>query len=149
VLESIQKLAPWMSGLPLIPKIAMTIILLLACFVVLYIVWSPPKRPSPENDPGVKEAYERMVRVLARIQSLPNGEVLVDGRKVASGNYASYLPIAKYVLENPENIKGAHEVIWQNGGESRSYTNETQGFEAVVSNFFMEWEHARGSFKYR
>jgi hypothetical protein len=63
MLESIQKLANWMSGLALVPKIATTVILLLIGFVVMYLVWVPAQKTSPADEPAVKEAYNRMLKV--------------------------------------------------------------------------------------
>jgi hypothetical protein len=46
MLEFIQKLVPWISGLPLTPKIFITAIVLLLflflCIVFLYFIWAPP-----------------------------------------------------------------------------------------------------------
>ena len=104
MLETIQKLAPWASGLPLFPKVAITIVILLLGFVFLYLVWVPVY-----HHPEVKQAYERMSRVLSRLERLPNGTVTVDGKPVKdrlSEYYNHYVTISEYLEGHPEDIKG-------------------------------------------
>ena len=71
MLESIQKLAPWVSGLPTVPKLAVTAIWLLLSFLFLYLVWVPTRK-DVEKSAEVQQAYDRMVRVLRRITRLPS-----------------------------------------------------------------------------
>jgi hypothetical protein len=84
-LESLQKLVPWLSGLPLTPKILITAIVVLANFLFLTLIWTPPPKPQP---------------------------------------------------------KRTYEEIWAHGGASRTYTDDTQAFEALVSGFFRTYEEA-------
>ena len=147
MLESIQKLAPWASGLPLFPKIAITIVVLLLGFTFLYLVWVPARQVAIYNQPEVKQAYERMSRVLSRLARLPDGTVTVDGNPVEdrlSEYYIHYISLSEYLKEHPGNIEGAYEAVWEHGGGSRVFTNDTEAFETVVAGFFHEWEMARG-----
>jgi hypothetical protein len=96
--ETIQKSADWRSKLSLIPKIATTVILLLICFVILYIVWTLGR--SPTDDPAVKVAYNRMQRVLARIQMRSSGKIYVDGKPVPDrlqDYYKNYVAISQQI----------------------------------------------------
>jgi hypothetical protein len=143
MLESIQKLAPWLSTLPPVPKIAMTVVVLLICFVLLYVVWVPPPTKNPANETSVKDAYARMQRVLSRLDS-SGDHVTVDGDPVAprlQDYYKPYLAISKYVSANPGNIRGAYDKVWEHGGEGRVFTSDTEAFEAVVSRFIREWDN--------
>jgi hypothetical protein len=142
MLEGIQKLAPWITNLPTVPKITMTVVVVLLCFVLLYVVWVPPPTKDPANETSVKEAYARMQRVLSRLGG-SGDQVTVDGDPVAPRSldlYKPYLAIAKYVSANPDNIKGAYEKIWEHGGEGRVFSSDTEAFEAVVSRFIREWD---------
>lgn len=148
MLDAVQKLVPWATDLPLVPKIAITVIFLLIVFIFLYLVWVPGPKTSVADQPSVKKAYGRMVRVLARIQSRSDGQVVVDGNAIEplhKDYYVQYLKIAEYIRANPGDIEGAYESVWENGGSGRVYTSDTQAFEAVVSGFFHEWELARGA----
>lgn len=146
MLESIQKMLPWITGLPTAPKIAVTAIWLLLSFVLLYMVWVPVAKIAADQRPAVRQAYERMERVLSRIKRQPNGQILVDGnlieRELADHYYPHYMAIADFISKHPGDIKGAYEEIWAHGGAGRVYTSDTQAFEAVVSGFFREYTAA-------
>lgn len=146
MLESIQKLLPWVTGLPTAPKIAVTAIWLLLSFVFLYTVWVPVAKIVADQRPAVRQAYERMERVLSRLKREPDGQILVDGnpieRKLADYYYPNYIAIAEFLSKHPGDIKGAYEEIWAHGGAGRVYTSDTQAFEAVVSGFFQEYTDA-------
>jgi hypothetical protein len=146
LLETIQKLVPWVADLPTAPKVAVTAIWLLLSFVFMYAVWVPVGKVRPEQTPAVREAYERMERVLSRLRRQPDGQVLVDGKTVdprlADAYYLHYLAIAEYVSIHRGDLKGAYEEIWSHGGAGRVFTNDTQAFEAVVSGFFEEYSSA-------
>jgi hypothetical protein len=142
MLESIQKLASWISNLPPVPKITMTVVVVLTCFVLLYVVWVPPPTKNPANETSVKDAYARMQRVLARLDG-SGDHITVDGVPIEprlNHYYKTYLIIATYVSANPGNIKGAYEKIWEHGGQSRTFIDDTGAFEAVVSAFIREWD---------
>jgi hypothetical protein len=53
-IEDLQKLVPWVSHLPLIPKIAVSLITLSINVVFLALVWAPPRKPA--TDPRVIES---------------------------------------------------------------------------------------------
>jgi hypothetical protein len=100
MLEGIQKLAPWITNLPTVPKITMTVVVVLLCFVLLYVVWVPPPTKNPANETSVKEAYARMQRVLSRLGG-SGDQVTVDGDPVAPRSldlYKPYLAIANTFL---------------------------------------------------
>jgi hypothetical protein len=142
--ENLQKLIPWVSNLPVIPKVAVTIVVMLTCFVLLYLVWAPPAGQNPADNKNVQDAYARMQRVLSKINNI-GGQITVDGTPIElrlEDYYKPYLAIAQYVSSNPKNMKGAYEAIWEHGGQGRVYISDTQPFEAVVSAFFREWETA-------
>ncbi len=144
MLEAIQKLAPWVSSLPVAPKVALTIAWFLLTFVFFYLVWVPSKKAEIYERPEVKAAYDRMARVLKRITVDGAGKVLVDGQRVehADEYYSRYARIGSYVASHPGDIPGAYEVVWENGGLNRSFTNNTQEFEAVVSGFAIAYYEA-------
>ncbi|MEA2889035.1 MAG: hypothetical protein QOD11_3395 [Bradyrhizobium sp.] len=142
MLESIQKLVPWMSDLPTLPKVGMTIIIVLVGCIVLYLVWVPLPSKSPADETRVKDAYARMQRVLSRIGG-SSDHITVDGQEVGAVTapyYRSYWTISQYVSAHPGDIKGAYDNIWENGGQNRSFINDTETFEAVVSGFMIAWE---------
>jgi len=141
--ESVQKLAPWVSALPVMPKIAITMAWFLVSFVFFYVVWVPVKKVEVYDRPVVKAAYERMVRVLKRITADSAGDVLVDGRVVQfRDEYSKFAKIAEFVSSNPGDIQGAYEKVWENGGLNRSFTSDTEAFEAVVSGFAIVYYEA-------
>lgn len=144
MLETLQKFIPWVSNLPVIPKVAVTIVVMLICFVLLYLVWAPPTGKNPADNSNVRDAYARMQRVLSRINII-GGQITVDGAPIElrlQGYYRPYLAIAQHVSSNPNNMKVAYEVIWEHGGQGRVIISDTQPFESVVSAFFREWESA-------
>ena len=57
-------------------------------------------------------------------------------------DFINYLHIARYISGHRNDIKGAYNSVWENGGESRIFSNETQSFEAVVSQFVVLWREA-------
>ncbi|MCM2284173.1 MAG: hypothetical protein NDI81_05300 [Desulfobacula sp.] len=142
MLESIQKLLPWVTGLPIAPKIAVTIIWLLLSFVFLYMVWVPVAKVAIDQRPAVRQAYDRMERVLSQIKLQPDGQIVVNGNAVEhrlAGYYRDYIAIAEFVSKHPGDIKGAYEEIWAHGGAGRVFIDDTQAFEAVVSGFFQQY----------
>ena len=83
-----------------------------------------------------------MQRVLAILDG-SGDHITVDGVPIEprlKDYYKTYLIIEKYVSANPGNIKGAYEKIWEHGGQSRTFINDTEAFEAVVSAFIQEWD---------
>src|SRR5687768_8617042 len=96
--ESIQKLAPWVAALPLVPKLAITAAWFLLSFVFFYIVWVPTKKMEVYEQPEVIAAYKRMARVLRRITIDTSGNVSVDGHMVplAGQYYSKYASIAEF-----------------------------------------------------
>jgi hypothetical protein len=106
---------------------------------------TPTKQSSPAESPRVKVAYGRMTRVLNELTVAPNGTILVSGTPVQRRLFKYYRPytnIEQYVRANPNNIKGVYEVIWDNGGGSRTFIDDTQKFETVVSAFFEAYSAA-------
>jgi hypothetical protein len=95
---------------------------------------------------NVRQAYERMERVLSRLKRQPDGQVLVDGnpieRQLADYYYSHYLAIAEFLSKHPGDIREAYEEILAHGGAGRMFTNDTQAFEAVVLGFFKEYSSA-------
>lgn len=149
-LESLQKLVPWLAGLSTGPKIVVSTIAVAMTTLFLMLIWSPRIDSAPDQDPAVREAYSRMQRVLARITQGPDGRILVDGNPVQKRleeYYRPFLSIANYVRAHPGDYKGAYEEIWNTGGESRTFINDTQAFEAVVSGYFKRYENAKGTLK--
>ncbi|WP_396604583.1 hypothetical protein ACFLEY_07280 [Bradyrhizobium sp. YCK136] len=146
--ENIQKLVPWMSDLPLIPKIGTTLIVVLVTCILLYLVWVPLPTPTPADSAAVKDAYSRMVRVLSRVGGTGDA-ITVDGKPVGPAMaqyYHDYFRIGQYTTAHPGDIKGAYDIVW--GGINRTFTNDTQTFEAVVSQFMIEWlENSRSKKK--
>jgi hypothetical protein len=143
MLESIQKLVPWVSGLPTVPKLAITAVVLLLTFVFLYLVWAPPRVVTPGEMPAVREAYERMRRVLSRLGTSETGRITVDGSPIEEGlekYYSPFVAISEYVSGHPQDIRGAYEKIWEHGGAGRVMINDTEAFETVVSAFFAEYD---------
>ncbi len=149
MLESIQKLVPWMSDLPTLPKIGMTIVIVLVGCIVLYLVWVPLPSKSPADETSVKDAYARMQRVLSRIGG-SSDHITVDGREVETvmvPYYRPYWAISQYISAHPGDIKGAYDNVWENGGQNRTFINSTETFEAVVSGFMIEWQEMAHSKK--
>lgn len=150
MLDSIKDLAPWAIDLPFIPKAALTVIILLMSFIFSYVIWVPKKvqNPDPLKSSEVLLSHDRLTRVLSRLTMNESGIILLDDRPIDSTLYKYFSPyanISTFVARNPEDIAGAYEVIWENGGESRTFIKDTQAFEAVVNGFFREWEKAGGT----
>lgn len=140
VVDEVQKLLPWAQGLPLFAKITLTLIVLFAAFLFISLVWVTPAKPNITTDPQVVTAYNRMVKVLNRLQENEHG-IFVDGRlipKIQEDSWQPYLVIQAAVHANPGDINAAYEAVMENGGESRVFTDSTQSFETVVSNFARE-----------
>ncbi len=145
MLEAIQKLIPWASDLPLIPKLSVSAVIILLAFVFLYIIWAPKPVILPQENPTVIQAYERMKRVLTKLGQTSDGTITVDGNPIEerlSDYYTNYLAIADFIANNPNDIIGAYEKVWENGGEGRVFINDTEVFETVVSAFFRSFENA-------
>jgi hypothetical protein len=149
LIDGLQKLAPWASKLPLIPKIALSAITV--CLNVLFVglIWTPPRDSTPESDQSVMEAYLRMQKILGGLYKT-DGKITFEGRPVSpqlESYYRPYVEIATFIREHPNDIKGAYEEIWKYGGEGRTIIDDTTAFEAVVSRFFREFETAKNSAK--
>jgi hypothetical protein len=144
-LETIQKLAPWASSLPFAPKLAISAVVILIAFVFLYLLWAPKPNILPQESPVVVKAYDRMKRVLSRIGYTENGMPTVDGKPIEERlieYYSPYLAISEYINQNPGDIKGTYEKIWEHGGQGRVMINDTEAFETVARAFFLSFEQA-------
>ena len=145
-LDTVRDVGSWAQALPTAPKVIISAVVVLLCGFILIILWTAPDESAPENQPKVKAAYERMERILSRLAIAPDGSLLNDGAQVEptrKAYYTHYLNIASYLKANPGNVAGAYEMIWDNGGESRSFIDDTQSFESVVSAFFREYAEAK------
>jgi len=86
-----------------------------------------------------------MVRVLRRIDVSKN-RISVDGVLVPKNleeYYKHYLAISNYLKQHPGDITGAANTVWEHGGMSRTFIDDTQEFETVVSNFLQAFENAK------
>lgn len=55
----------------------------------------------------------------SRVGRLSDETITIDGNPVEkklTGYYVHYAAIADYLKTNPDNISGAYEAIWENGG---------------------------------
>ena len=103
-------------------------------------------RPEPAQAPLVIESYERLVSVLSALSQDDHGTFLVGSTAVPDGlkdYYTDYLAIAEFLKANSGDISGAYEFVWQHGGDSRTFINDTDRFETVVSAFFREYDTAK------
>lgn len=143
-LEELQKILPWAQTLPVFAKIIVSFIMVLIVGLFLILVWTPPVKTNVENNPLVVESYNRMQRVLNRLDR--KGDVIiVDGKPVSKNlqqYYEPYLNISRYIRQNPGDIKGTNEEVWNYGGLNRSYIDKTQSFEAVTSHFAITYDEA-------
>jgi hypothetical protein len=136
-LEELQKIVPWVQTLPIYAKIIISLIMVLIIGLFLTLVWIPPVKTSVENNPLIVESYNRMHRVLNRLDR-ESGVITVNGKPVPKNlqqYYEPYLNISEYIHQHPGDIKGTNEEVWNNGGLNRSFIDDTQSFEAVTSNF--------------
>ena len=141
--EKLKELLPWLADLQTIPKIIVSIIGVLILFFFLTIIWSPSKKQKPNEAETVVKAYNRMLKVLNKLTQDAKGQIYVDNLPIdmkLADYYSNYLAIADYIKDNPNNIEGAYEKIWEYGGQGRTFINDTQIFETVVSAFFIEYE---------
>lgn len=84
-------------------------------------------------------AFERMKRVLSRLSLNEDGAIFVDGVLLSENlkeYYIHYASIAQYLKLHPDDMKGTYEKIWDHGGSGRTFINDTESFENVVSHFF-------------
>jgi len=143
MLDTIRDVGSWAQGLPSIPKIVISIMVILVCAFTLLLLWTPPQKITPSDDPAVKAAYERMKRVLSGLSVSADGSILVEGAPVdqkLSAYYKPYAMIEEYIRKNPGNIDGVYEIIWDNGGyDGRTIINDTDKFETLVRNFFARY----------
>jgi len=145
-IETLQKLVPWVSGLPIVPKIAISGIVFIIAALLLLMIWTPRPTIAPAEDPSVVEAFERMKRVLLPLKQLDDGKIMVGDEQVSKKleqYYLDYVAIANYIRDHPEDIEGTYEVIWEHGGANRAFINDTNAFETVVSAFFETYERAK------
>jgi hypothetical protein len=59
VVETIQKTFPWLVGLPLLPKIIFSLIVLLSAMFLLALMWSTPERAVPFSRPDSSELLRK------------------------------------------------------------------------------------------
>jgi hypothetical protein len=149
LVETLQKLMPWVTGLPTGPKVLVSIIAVVLTALFLVLIWTPERATDttkdPARNPRVIQAYTRMERVLSPLAIRQDGTVVVHGDPVSNRLQQYYIPyarIAMYIRGHPNDIKGAYEEVWNNGGESRIFIDDTQTYEAVVSNFFRTYQEA-------
>jgi hypothetical protein len=157
VFDKITGAIEWAQGLPNVPKgVISGVVILIAVFVVA-LLWTKPasKAEDPAKASSVVDAYGRMVRILDRLSISPDGNILQDGSPVRfsyidtekSILLKDHAEIVRYIKYHPNDIKGDHEEIWNNGGESRVFTDDTNTFENVVSSFFREYSEAEKASK--
>lgn len=139
MLDALKEIASWGGQLALLPKLALSFLIINLCFFALVLLWYSPSKKMPWENQVVISAYERMARVL---DDLPQGVPSPRGRY-----YEPYLVIADFIDKNPGDVKGAYEVIWENGGRSRTFINETNRFETVVSGFFRAYQVTEGGLR--
>jgi hypothetical protein len=72
----------------------------------------------------------------------PNGEPWIPKTRYY---FAPYMAIAEYLRDHPGDIEGAYYQIARNGGQSRTFIDDTQKYEAVVSDFFRKYDTAKSS----
>ncbi len=149
LVDTLQKLVPWVTGLPTGPKVLVSVIAIALTALFLVLVWTPETAgeatKDPAQSPRVIQAYTRLERVLAPLGLRQDGTVVVEGDPVSQRLQEYNLPfarIAMYVRGHPNDIEGAYEEVWNNGGEGRSFIDDTQTYEAVVSNFFRTYQEA-------
>ena len=145
--ETLQRLVPLLSGLPLIPTLVISVIGVLITLLFLLLIWTtPPRVTRPSKNPSVIEAYKRMERVFISLEILEDGTITMNGAPVPedlTNYYVNYAAIAKCMHDNPGDIDGRYEKVWEHGGEGRVYTGNTQPLEAVVSSFFRAYTDAK------
>ena len=144
-LDSLRKTLPWLQSLPVFAKVIVSLIAVLFVALLLSLMWIPPAVPDPSKNPVVLESYSRMVRVLRRIDVSKN-RISVDGVLVPKNleeYYKHYLAISNYLKQHPGDITGAANTVWEHGGMSRTFIDDTQEFETVVSNFLQAFENAK------
>jgi hypothetical protein len=149
MIDTLKKLLPWLSELPIPTKVVVSLIILLLAIFLLLVIWLPAAKGNESNadkNEEVINSYERMQRVLSRLTISKRGLRLVDGEPIDDKlieYYEDYFNLQSYIKEHPKDIKGAYEKIWELGGESRTFINHTNAFEAVVSSFFRTYEEAK------
>ena len=114
--------------------------------LISFLVWNFSHSKSSENElpQNVTKSYVRMLTSLSEIQLDERGDIYVNKELIPEklkGYYTDYAAIAKYVKNNPNNITGAYEFIWNHGGQGRTFINDTDRFETVVSAFFHEYKN--------
>jgi hypothetical protein len=140
--DEVQKLVPWAQQLPLIAKVTLTAIIVFAAFLIISLVWATPKKVDAFANSDVQVAYNRMLKVLSRLQKNDKG-VFVDGREIPKAQeeyWSPYLSIQAVVHDKPGDLGAAYESVMENGGDSRIFTSDTQSFETVVSGFARQVE---------
>lgn len=143
--SAIQKVLPWASSLPLIPKIGVTAIIVFIAFTLVSAIWA--RQPDQTKDPEVLQSYNLMVKALGELNQRSDGKVVYEGNAVEPKlvpYFVPYLNIGKYVHAHPGDIPGAFETVAMNGGPDRIYINDTERLEYVVDRFFRAYE-SRGS----
>lgn len=111
MVETLQQLVPWVTGLPTGPKVLVSIIAIALNALFLVLVWTPETASEATKDPArsprVIQAYTRMERVLAPLAQRQDGTVVVEGEPVSQRLQEYYLPyarIAMYVRGHPNDI---------------------------------------------
>jgi hypothetical protein len=144
-LESLRKMVPWLQSLPILAKLLVSLIGALFLALLLSLMWMPPPILDPSKNPIVLESYSRMVRLLSKI-AVSGHHVSVDGvpvPKKLEGYYKPYAAISIYLKQHPGDIGGAANTVWEHGGVNRTFIDDTQEFETVVSDFVQEFERAK------
>jgi hypothetical protein len=142
-LDTIRDTGSWAQGLPIIPKLMISLLILLVCAFTLLLLWTPAQKAVPANSVEVRAAYGRMARVLSELSVAPEGAILLNGSRVDERLLIYYKPFAnieEYIKKNPNNIEGAYETVWDNGGfDGRVAVDDTEKFETLVRVFFAKY----------
>ena len=83
-IEGLQKLLPWLAGLPVTPKIVISVIILLAATFILLLIWSPTTQ--------IKETRNAAVPLNVHNKREPNADM-----KIGETGMISTLTVRKMV----------------------------------------------------
>lgn len=126
-------------------KYLITGLILLISLTIIF-VWNFNQSNPTENElpQSVSKSYVRMITSLSELNVNDNGDIYVNENLVPErlkDYYTDYVAIGDYIKNNPNNLSGAYEFIWNHGGGSRAFINDTDRFETVVSAFFYEYKN--------